>query len=277
MPEISYYPERLTAKIFDFFITQRCTMNCKLCAAAVPYIENPIHTPKETAFRELKGFFDVWDYAERVEFIGGEPLLHPELCEIVEESLRYQEKFGKLRITTNATIVPSDRLCDLAAHCGKEFDFIVDDYGIYSKNLLPLQRKLDKYQIPYRIDIYHGVEQRFGGWIYFGNYNLVNDGEGIEDRFRRCVAPKNQFVCVNDGKAFSCCYAMCLYWIHKMFPSDGSCIDLFDEKSPLQEKRSLAAGFCINPIEACRYCHGFDPERSQRYPGPPEQVPKGHV
>lgn len=250
-------------------------MNCKLCAAAVPYIENPVHTPKDVAFHELKTFFDVWDYAERVEFIGGEPLTHPDLYEIVKESLKYQERFGKLRITTNATIVPSERLCDLAANCGKEFDFIVDDYGECSRNLTPLLRRLDKFNIPYRVDVYHGKEQRFGGWIYFGDYSLVAAGAGADDRFKNCVAPKNQFVCVNNGKAFSCCYAMCLYWIHGFFPNDGSCIDLFDNTVQLERKRTVAAQFCRAPIEACKYCLGFDPNKSRRYPGPPEQILKG--
>lgn len=269
---VTEHKDQLVAKIFDFFITQRCTMNCKLCAAAVPYIHNPIHTPKEVAFQELKKFFEVWDYAERVEFIGGEPLTHPSLYEIVKEALKYQEHFGKLRITTNATIVPSDKLCDLAANCGKEFDFIVDDYGVRSKNLKPLLTQLDKYKIPFRVDIYHGEDQRFGGWINFGDYTLIKDSNQAAETFSTCIAPKNQFVCVNGGKAFSCCYAMCLYWIHELFPNDGSCIDLFDNEIPLEKKRETAAHFCKEPIQACRYCNGFDTNNSKRYPGPPEQI-----
>ena len=266
------HQNKIIAKIFDFFITQRCTMNCKLCAAAVPYIHNPVHTPKEVAFKELKEFFRVWDYADRVEFIGGEPLTHPQLYEIVKESLKYQEKFGKLRITTNATIVPSDRLCDLAANCGKEFDFIVDDYGEYSKNLVPLLKQLEKYHIPFRVDTYHGENQRFGGWINFGDYTIINDEIEAKKTLKNCIAPKNQFVCVNDGKAFSCCYAMCLYWIHHLFPDDGSCIDLFNSELPIEKKREIAAHFCEESIEACKYCRGFDATNSKRYPGPPEQI-----
>lgn len=270
--------EKIVAKIFDFFITQRCTMNCKLCAAAVPYIKNPCHTPLETAKKEMEKFFEVWDYAERIEFIGGEPLMHPQIYDIVKAALKYREQFGKMRITTNATIVPSDELCQLIVDCGESFDFIVDDYGPeLSKNLKPLTEKLDRYRIPYRIDIYHGDNQRFGGWIYFGDYKTVlHEDAKLKEVFDNCicVAPNNQFVCVYDGKAFSCIYAMCVSWMNGVFPNDNSCIDLFSEDKSLFEKREIARGFCQNPIDACKYCNGFDSENSKRYPGPPCQVPK---
>lgn len=265
---------KIEAQIFDFFITQRCTMNCKLCAAAVPYVKNPVHTPKEVAFRELKEFFNVWDYAHRLEFIGGEPLMHPEITDIVKEALKYSDKFAKMRITTNATIVPSDELCDIASHCGKEFDFIVDDYGENSRNLEPLIRKLESYGIPYRVDVYHGKEQRFGGWIFFGDHTLINDDDGAAKAYESCICPKNQFVCTNKGKAFSCVYAMGMNWVNGFHENDGSYIDLFDDSVSIEEKRKIAANFCKQPITACKYCHGFDSENSQRYPGPPEQMPR---
>lgn len=265
---------KLTAKIFDWFITTKCTMNCKLCAAAVPYVKKPKHTTKETAIRELHEFFAVWDYAERIEFIGGEPLLHPDICQLVKEALCYADRFDRLRITTNATIVPSDDLCHLIANCGKEFDFIIDDYGKLSKNLQPLVEKLDRYSIPYRIDKYHGEDQRFGGWIHFGNYTLLHGEAQANTIFDNCIAPKNAFCCVNNGKVFMCCYAMCLYLAKGLLFDDGSCIDLFSDECSIEAKKLTAMKFCTETIEACRYCNGFDAESGQRYPGPPEQLPR---
>ena len=272
--------EKLTAKIFDFFITTKCTMSCKLCAAAIPYIEHPKHTPKEIAFREMQEFFKIWDYAERVELIGGEPLMHPDICEIAKETLKYKDQFGGIRVTTNATIVPSDDLLEFAASCDKYFDFVVDDYGELSKNLIPLTTKLDKYGVPYRVDVYHGENQRFGGWVYFGDYNKQDHSkEKLQSIFKNCIAPKNSFYCVNDGKVFSCCYALSLYLVKGLLPHDGGYIDLFDNSIGVDEKRKIAKGFCKVPIGACHYCHGFDNENGQRYLGPPEQLLKkrGHV
>ncbi|MEA4896798.1 MAG: radical SAM protein [Christensenellaceae bacterium] len=259
--------EKLTAKIFDFFITTKCTMNCELCAAAVPYNPNPCHTPKERAFREIKEFFQIWDFAERVEFIGGEPLMHPQILEIVEETLKYRDQFDRLRITTNATIVPKDDLLELARSCGKYFDFIVDDYGEHSKNLRPLIEKLERYAIPYRVDVYHGEDQRYNGWIHFGDYEEYGySAEEVERVFCRCICPKNAFTCVNDGKAFSCVYALSLFLVKGILPEKGEYIDLLDEAVTLEQKRETGMRFCTKPTKACRYCKGFDSESGQRYP-----------
>ncbi|GHU44054.1 hypothetical protein FACS1894111_10690 [Clostridia bacterium] len=266
--------ERITAKIFDFFITTKCTMNCKLCAAAVPYNPKPRHTPKEIAFRELSEFFQIWDYAERVEFIGGEPLMHPDIYDIVKETMKYSNQFDRMRITTNATIVPSDELLSFIADCGKPFDFIVDDYGKHSKNLNRLVEKLETYGIEHRIDVYHGETQRFDGWVCFGDYtDLAYSEEEWHKVFERCIAPKNAFTCVNDGKAFACCYAMSLYWVNGFLADDGSYVDLFDDGSSIEKKRETAANFNKQPLAACRCCHGFDSENGKRYPAA-EQLPK---
>ncbi|KYZ76494.1 hypothetical protein AXX12_08660 [Anaerosporomusa subterranea] len=260
-------PERLTAKIFDFYITTKCTMNCELCAAAVPYNPRPCHTLKENAFREIKEFFRIWDFTERVEFIGGEPLMHPQILEIIEETLKYRNQFERLRITTNATIVPQDELLELARSCGKYFDFIVDDYGEHSKNLQPLVEKLEQYGIPYRVDVYHGENQRYDGWIHFGDYEDYGySTKEVERIFQRCIAPKNAFTCVNAGKAFSCVYAMSLFLAKGILPEKGEYIDLLDDTVSLAEKREIGTGFCTKPIKACHYCKGFDSENSERYP-----------
>lgn len=264
--------DRLIAKVFDFAITTRCTMSCRLCVAGIPYNKNPRHTPKDEAFREIEEFFRVWNFAERIEIIGGEPLMHPDIYEIIEEALKYPDCFGRFRVTTNSTIVPSDRLLELAASCDKPFDFIVDDYGEHSQNLVPLTKKLDEYRIPYRVDVYHGGNQNYGGWIDFGD----RTDQGYTDQdlqavFKKCLAPKYPFTSVNDGKAFSCVFALSLYLSTGRLKV-GDYVDLFDDSISLEEKREIARGFHTIPIDACRYCRGFDNENGKRYLGPPEQI-----
>lgn len=263
--------KKIVAKNFSLFITQKCTMNCKLCVAAAPYIENPIHTPLEMVRKEIEKFFEVWDFSERVELVGGEPLMHPQILEIAKEVFKYSDKFDNMRITTNATILPSDDLCEFISSCDKFVDFCVDDYGEYSKNLEQLTRKLEKYDIPYRIDVYHGEEQRFGGWVDFGDFTLINDDDIANVRWLACPNRTANCIRVNQGKCFLCSYAVSLYYVKKILPSDGSYLDLFDDTMTVQEKKELVSKFYSFTIEACRYCKGYDSE-SERFPGPPEQV-----
>jgi hypothetical protein len=241
----------------------------------VPYHPNPKHTPVETAFREIREFFRIWDYVERVEFIGGESLLHPNILDIIREVMNYSNQFDRIRITTNATIVPGDELLGYVRNCGKYADFILSDYGPYSINLNRIVEKLTKYDIPYRIDQYHGNDQYFGGWVSFGNYERIDYTDDEADQiFRNCVAAKNHYTCVNDGKAFSCCYAMSLYLVKNLLWDDGSYIDLFDDSLSLEQKRKIAADFNKSIITPCHYCRGLETENSERYPGPPEQLPR---
>jgi len=220
----------------------------------------------DVAKREIKEFFNIWDYAERVEFIGGEPLMHPNILEIVKEMLKYKDCFSRMRITTNATIIPSDELCELVASCGRIFDFIVDDYGEYSKNLEKVINKLEYYNIPYRLDIYHGDNQRYNGWVIYGEYVEAQTKDSAEFIFNHCNVPRNQFVCVNNGKVFSCNYAQSLYWVKGIFPTDGSAFDLFDESVSREQKRNFAKDFFLKPIQACEYCYGFSNDFGERFP-----------
>lgn len=269
--------EQIRCKNFDYFITSKCTLNCKLCSNYIPYIPNPFHTPKETAFREIKAFFQIWDYADRIELIGGEPLLHPDFYEILRECLKYQSQFGKIRITTNSTIVPEERVFALIRETEKRVEFLLDNYGPLSKNLEVIRQQCDAYQIPYRIDNYYGENQYSNGWIYFGDCktDLGYTDQEWTDLFHRCVVPKEEFVMVNNGKAFFCDYPMATYQVTGRLPADGGYIDLFDEQISIEEKREMARKLWDGPYSSCRYCTGFDVTNAKRYPAA-EQVQKIH-
>lgn len=260
--------ERVTAKIFDFFITTKCTLNCKLCAAGVPFIEKPKHTELEIAFEEMKRFFEVFDYVDRIEFIGGEPLMHPHIAEIVEEASKYKQQFGYMRITTNATIVPGEKLLRALNESGCRYDFIVDNYGELSVNYHKLIKILDDNNITYRVDTYYGEreKQRFGGWIDFGDFtDQKYSEEQLRDNFRHCTAREGNFCCTNNGKVFPCCYAMTGYLEKKMPFVNDEYIDLFDDSVSLEIKRQRAIAFGEKPLYACRFCKSFNSEKSKRY------------
>lgn len=267
--------EQITCKNFDYFITSKCTLNCKLCSNYIPYIPKPFHTPKETSFQEMREFFRIWDYADRIEFIGGEPLLHPDFKEILKESLRYADQFGKIRITTNATILPSEELFSIIRGSDKRIEFLLDNYGPLSKNLDRIIEKCTQYGIPYRVDTYCGDTQYANGWIWFGDCKTERGytEEEWRDVFDRCVVPTEHFVMVNNGKAFFCDYAMAMHQVTGALPEDGGYIDLFDKGIPLSEKREQAKKIWQGPFSSCKYCTGFDVEKAKRYPAA-EQLPK---
>ena len=249
------------AKILEFFITNRCTLNCKMCLCSIPYIENPMHTPKETIFKEFEKAFELYDELGRVEIIGGEPLMHPDIAEIIEDLLKYKDKYPKIRITTNATIIPNKDLISTikkAEKMGIEGEFLLDNYGDISCNINNIIQLLKKEKIPYRVDRYVGDNQRFNGWLCYGNYTLINETEEeLKKKFDNCLCPKLDFHDTHNGKIYSCVYAMTGTVLNKFKLNDDEYVDLFNEKLSIEEKRKITTTFLTKPTVACRYCNGF--------------------
>lgn len=259
--------EKLVSRVLDFYITTRCTLNCKLCMTDVPNLPDRHHVPVESLCRQLDSFFKIWDYATRLEFMGGEPLMHPDIYDVIKETLRYQDKFQDLRIATNATIVPDDKVLELIASCGKFFDFVVDDYGALSKNIKALTERLEYYHIPFRIDRYTGENQHFNGWVKLGDYEYINYSDTeLLAQYRECVQVKDAFAIVYEGKVFQCPYPLRFYLIKGILPEKTEYVDLYDDTLTIAEKREIAAGFYQVPTKACHCCFGFSEKKAKRYP-----------
>ncbi|MCL5072727.1 MAG: hypothetical protein M1308_17815, partial [Actinobacteria bacterium] len=210
---------------------------------------------------------------DRVELLGGEPLLHPEIVEIVKEILKYKGRFDLIRITTNCTIVPSQELIEVINNSDCIFDFILDDYGKYSVNFKCIQELFDKNGIPYRTDVYHGENQRFEGWIHFGDFTFMDyTEEELENVKNNCICVSNAFRIIHRGKLYPCVYAFCGAILQKVPQLKDEYIDLFDETMKTEKKREIAQSLGTNPIEACKYCKGFDCVNSPRFPAA-EQLP----
>jgi MoaA/NifB/PqqE/SkfB family radical SAM enzyme len=268
--------KKLISRVFDFYITTHCTLNCELCMTSLPYIQEKYryHISFDSLARQLEEFFEIYNYANRLEYMGGEPLMHPNFAEIIRETLKYADKFGELRITTNATIMPNDELCELIANCGKHFDFVVDDYGPLSKNIEAVAKKLEAFGIPCRIDTYTGENQHFGGWIKCGDYEYIDyTDEELRAQHRECVQTKDAFACVYEGKVFQCPYPLGFYLRKDILPPKEDYIDLFDETMSREEKRAIALEFYKTPMWACHRCFGFEEKTSKRYPAA-LQVPR---
>jgi hypothetical protein len=240
---------------------------------AVPELPDNHHIPVSDYARQLSAFFKVYDYAKRLEYMGGEPLMHPDIIAIIEETLKYRNYFQDLRITTNGTIVPSDELCALIADCGVYFDFIVDDYGELSPKLPQVCERLKSYGIPYRIDKYCGEEQHFNGWVKLGDYEYIDyTDEQLLENHHNCVQIKDAFACYYEGKVFQCPYPLRFYIIKGVTPNKIDYIDLFDEETPISEKREIASGFYKTPMKACHCCNGFSEQKSARYPAAKQRL-----
>lgn len=262
--------------IIDFFITSCCTLRCKLCAVGIPYFQHPHHVSVADAARQLDAFFEVWDEADRLNFIGGEPMLHPQLYEIALEVLRHKDRIHSLRITTNGTVLPDERAIKLLSGCDIPFTVVISNYGSLSRKFIELQELLARYDISVRIDNYSSEDGGlyYGGWVDFGDYTYMNyDEKEVWRVWKECSCLKQHFYHLDEGKVFQCPYPYQFYNRKGIIPEPGEYLDLFDESMSLEEKKQIAKGFFQKPMSACKYCHSLNEKNSKRYP-PAEQLKK---
>lgn len=259
--------QQVNARVFDFYITSYCTLNCKLCMTGMPFIKNRRHVPVEEINDHLTRIFNIWDNAMRLNLLGGEPLMHPDVYEVTKTALRYRDHIQEFRITTNGTIVPEDRLLELISACGRSFSFVISNYGTLSKKFSSLMERLEFYKIPYRVDTYAGDNQYFGGWVYLGDYQYIGySEEELCRNYFDCVARKDKFLVVYEGKVFQCAYPYRFYALKNILPEKDEYIDLYDDSLTIMEKRKIANVFFTKPMKSCQYCHSYHEKESKRYP-----------
>ena len=88
----------------DVFVTSRCNLNCVHC-----FSKREEETIRELSVKELKSIFDQFERLGvfEVRINGGEPFLHPEICEILREL--GERRFRKV-ILTNGTLLDEEKV-----------------------------------------------------------------------------------------------------------------------------------------------------------------------
>lgn len=246
-------------------ITTRCTLNCKLCSTGVSLYEHPEHSDFQQIRSDMSRVFQIYSHIHKVDILGGEPMFHPQIAEIVNAFLPYSRQFDELRIITNGTIAASDALVSAAKKYDK-FTFVIDNYGKLSKNVGKLRELLQQNGINYAVNDYFGENQHCGGWVDMGDFHDKGyTAEALKTLYHNCHPA--HYICLNayNGHLYHCATAM-LGRNLGLFPEDpNDSIDL-GAQFDLQTARLAASQFGTRPIEACKYCNGFDPEHSPRFP-----------
>jgi hypothetical protein len=131
---------------------------------------------------------------------GGEPFTYPNLDDLINYIVRtYNDKLGRLEMTTNGTIIPSEKL--LTAMKNAELYLTVDDYS----DALPQYRdkrnglidKLNEYGIAYRM-------LKADTWIDLDPFTRNRarlSNEQLRTHFETCAVPWQEY---RDGKLWLC-------------------------------------------------------------------------
>ena len=228
-------------------ITTRCTLRCKECSLFIPYVDKPCDYPSREIMDDLHKTLDALGHVRIVNFYGGEPLLHPDLAQMIRK-LKNEKRIDRISIITNATIVPSDEVLSAIAD-EERFLFRISDYGSTSCRLREICVALQGKDIRYEI-------ANYTYWDHASTIRKTNDTEEqLVKKFKLCTACNNMFMINRRGYLCSTGSAVCNMCGFPESPSNY--IDMSDDNNFSERmKKFVARPYNGQYMDACRYCSG---------------------
>jgi len=256
--------EPLVLKRLAIIPTLRCTLRCKLCSNYITMFKNPQHVPVQEVMRDVDRIFELVDYTDWLQFVGGEIFMRYDLYELYEHCLQYKTQFDKLILITNATLLPCDKDVEAFKKYGENIQVQISDYGEYSYMRDEMVDLFLSENIPYVVKRYHGDMQHYGGWV--DNTDFSDKGKSNEElmvQFIKCGQYNMRNFHLYRGKFHGCARSLMVSALGKIEPADRDFIDLNDEIMTKDKKREIIRHFNDSPRVSCRSCISFgdDAER----------------
>ena len=260
----------------SIMVTARCTLNCRYCALGIPFLHEKEWIPAARLYGQIESLLSLYEknnvYLNHLDLLGGEPLLYPELPELVRSLTDLSGRFHELRILTNSTLLPSDALLDALDAFREKAPLllILADYGKLSRQLGELSKLLDFRGIRYRVDNYAGENQYYDGWVTYGEAGCL--WGTAELRYRECAFRHSGTLEVYDGKAYPCTRALAVGLSGRTALREEEWLDITASPPERSVKKYRALLVREQPLSICAHCSGLGPH-AQRIPAA-QQTPR---
>ena len=182
----------------EYIITNNCNFKCDNCILFMPIYKKKSNVSFENIKKDIDILFDKIDELYTFRIVGGEPLLHPNLCEILEYiSHKYRNKITEFELITNGSIMFNNKLINII----KEYDIFVH-ISNYT-NEIDYSKKVDKliYVFNENIIKYENALPDKWGWKKVCHPAKSNDIQDIKALFNNCLTHCRG---LSDGKVFFC-------------------------------------------------------------------------
>lgn len=254
-PYKSWFPKRkgkILKKIdsIEVDIVSHCNLNCKSCTHFSPIAE-PWYIDINDFFRDIQRAHELIpdDKLGCLYILGGEPLLHPQIAEILEIARSVYTKIPVIIITNGFLLDKMDekfwKICESA-----KIEIEITKYPVqfdYKRISSCIKTMKGKVKI-----VFKGRTKIFKKKQYKLPIDITGQQNG-EEGFRRCFMAGH---CINlsKGHLYTCSYAAFMdrfnTYYNKAVPiteKDG--IDIFQSISTKEVLRRLSS-----PIPLCNYC-----------------------
>lgn len=268
----------LETKRMSIVPTFACTLRCKLCSNHMPAFRHPPRAAVEEMQADIDALFALFDKIEWLQFVGGEIFTHRRLDEVFEYCRKYSDRFDRLIVETNATILPTDRELESLLSYGGRLKVMISDYGELSKARDAFVGILEQHEIEYVLKKYYGdpESQHFGGWIdNTPCRDLLEPDDHVTRQSARCAQVRLENMHVFRGKLHRCSNSLFLSELGVCVPNRGDYVELHDGTPP-EEKREVISRFYEYPRKSCHYCTWKNGDSAERY-GAAEQEDQGGI
>lgn len=225
----------------EFHAADHCNLNCRACEHFSGLVEKPILHSAEGIIRDLYQLSQFIEDIGVIRILGGEPLLNPEICEIMSAT-RKVYAYSEIYIVTNGVIL--DRMPEMFFETCTEHQIKIwiSYYPPMIKKIDHLKAILEKHEIDYS---FSGLNMTFRK-----KYTLEPHSEKGKS-FENCF----QASCHNlyEGKIGVCFLPFVQKYFNQRYnydiPCDGA-LDLYETGLTTEKLKR----FLLTPFERCRYC-----------------------
>lgn len=251
--------------------TMQCNLKCKLCGVLVPHYNYRPQMTVDEADKTLKAVFEIVDKVGRLQITGGEPLMHPQLDQILQNCFVYEQQFEKLWLFSNCAVPLRENVLKVLAQHKNKIMVHCSDYGVRPEVSEEIIRVLAENDIPHRYLKYYGEDQYFDGWVDNGDFVPHNrlDKEN-EEIFRHCShVNRGGSWYVRGGQMHWCGRSIRGTELGKVPLRDEDYLDIFNPDTTVEQKRKkLEQLKQVKTITACDYCNGYygTEDKAKRYP-----------
>jgi organic radical activating enzyme len=275
LPIFSMYTnDKVFFPSISFLPTTRCNLNCEACLAFSPYNKSQKDLDIDDLKADVDKFFECVDYIQLFHICGGEPLLYKKLGELIEYiGDNYKSKIYTIATSTNCTIIPSDKLCEVF----KKYNvhIILDDY---TETVPQAKQRFESVIKRFADDNLSYMINKVDRWIDLCPLTTDHSEWSEQKLINYYDSCQNPFQELRDKKLYSCNYAS---YAMKVGLNLESCNDYYDLSlfTPDMKKELLEfrLGYTEKGyVDFCRKCSGCI-TINKNFVEVAKQIPRKHL
>ena len=240
--DIEQFSEPLVVK---FLAYEGCNLNCSGCTHFASINQNPKMMTVDELNKDLLQLKKKFGYIKCIQFLGGEPLMNPQLSLMIKK-VRKIFPYAQINVLTNGLLLMNTSKKLLNVLKNKKTLVFITQYKPVTKILPDITTKLDKNRIKYVVT--SKIEN------FRIQYNQNGTGDAVKN-FENC--PDWACHTIVNGKIGGCYYAGLvkyanIFW-NLNIPGEQYMYDLYsDEYTGAQLLKKLTS---VTPL--CSFCNGI--------------------